>query len=177
MRRWFDANADGLFAFVHARVNQNRDVARDITQLVLGEALRSIGKFDPHRGRMDTWLRMQALNPIRKAQLRFSREHPMPEENALHKQWADAGSRELPAETMARAETRELVDETLQNLPDHYRDVLRSRYVEDASLADIASEHNSSISTVKPLLHRAREAFRTEFERLSAVQHHLPVAQ
>lgn len=176
MRRWFNANADGLFAFVYARVNQNREVARDITQQVLEQALRQIKKFDPDRGEMPTWLRMQALNPIRKAQKQLSREAPMPGEEALHKQWADAGSRELPSETLARAETRDLVDEALQNLPDHYRTVLRSRYVADASLADIASEQNSSISTVKPLLHRAREAFREEFQRLAAVRHRMPVA-
>jgi len=174
MRRWFDTNADGLFAFVHARVNKNRDVARDITQQVLGDALHNIKQFDPQRAGMATWLRMRALNPIRKAQTRLGREHAMPGEEALHRQWADAGSRELPAETLARAETRELVDATLRNLPDHYRSVLRSRYVEDASLADIASAQNSSVTTIKPLLHRAREAFREEFERLAAVRHRMP---
>lgn len=169
VRSWFDTHVDGLFAFVFPRVGGQREVARDVTQAVFTHSLDRMKHFDPARGSMSTWLRMNALNEIKRARRRLQRELAT-DPDVLVRDWAEADTRELPAEAMARCETRDLVDLTLHNLPDHYRSILRHRYLEDASLADIAARSNREVSSVKPLLHRAREAFRAEFQRLAAAQ-------
>ena len=45
----------------------------------------------------------------------------------------------------------------------HYEDVLRAKYVERKSVAEIASETNSTEKAVESLLTRARDAFRESY--------------
>jgi DNA-directed RNA polymerase specialized sigma24 family protein len=56
----------------------------------------------------------------------------------------------------------------LTNLPFRYHAALRRRYFEELSLHDMAILEGISEGAMKVLLHRARLAFRTAFETISA---------
>ena len=56
----------------------------------------------------------------------------------------------------------------LTNLPLRYQTALRRRYFEELSLHEIAALEGINEGAVKVLLHRARLAFRTAFETISA---------
>jgi len=78
------------------------------------------------------------------------------------------GSNSFPEELLAQKETAELVRMTMTNLPLRYQAALRRRYFEELSLHEIAALEGINEGAVKVLLHRARLAFRTAFETISA---------
>jgi RNA polymerase sigma-70 factor (ECF subfamily) len=78
--------------------------------------------------------------------------HPTPE-------WE--GSAE---ELLARRETREMVREAIDRLPDSYRAVLLLRDIEELSTEEAARLVGITENAVKIRLHRARQALRTLLE-------------
>jgi RNA polymerase sigma-70 factor (ECF subfamily) len=62
-----------------------------------------------------------------------------------------------------RREEAEQVARVLAELPEHYEAVLRAKYLDGASMADIAHERGESVKAVESLLSRAREAFRQAY--------------
>jgi RNA polymerase sigma-70 factor, ECF subfamily len=67
---------------------------------------------------------------------------------------------------MARAETRDLVNMTIANLPERYRTALMRKYVDGRTLETLAAELELSQDATKSLLARARRAFRATFSTL-----------
>ena len=65
LQAWFDDHVDGLYGFIYYRVGNDPDAAADVTQSTFERALESLGKFDPERGSMATWLRITSRNLIR----------------------------------------------------------------------------------------------------------------
>ena len=78
------------------------------------------------------------------------------------------GSDIFPEELLERKEIAELVRMALSNLPLRYQMALRRHYFEEFSLHEIAALEGINEGAVKALLHRARLAFRTAFETISA---------
>jgi RNA polymerase sigma-70 factor (ECF subfamily) len=73
----------------------------------------------------------------------------------------------LGDEVLAREETRDLVQMTIANLPDDYRDALERKYVRGESLRELAVAHACSESAAKSMLARARRAFKEAFATLA----------
>ena len=71
---------------------------------------------------------------------------------------------------LQRDETRELVSMTLANLPDHYREILDAKYLDEHSLETIAASRGATIDSIKSLLRRSRAAFKHTFQTLSDPQ-------
>ena len=69
-----------------------------------------------------------------------------------------------PDELLEQAETRQLVRDKIDQLPDEHRIVLILRDIEQVSTADTAQLLQLSNTTVKTRLHRARQALRTLLE-------------
>lgn len=65
-----------------------------------------------------------------------------------------------PEEAVEREETQRLVREGLYALPDHYRQVLILRELEQRSYAEIAEIAQLDVGTVKSRISRARQALR-----------------
>jgi RNA polymerase sigma-70 factor (ECF subfamily) len=70
---------------------------------------------------------------------------------ALLRDW-----REIPSETIERAEVREMLQQAVTSLPDIYRQVFLLRHVEEFSVTETAAALSISIASVKVHLHRAR---------------------
>jgi RNA polymerase sigma-70 factor (ECF subfamily) len=172
LRTWFDDHVDAVYGFVFYRVGNNPQSAADVTQATFERALERLADFDPQRGSMAAWLRVTSRNLIRD-HLNTSRRHvPLQDlwarlDAVLESHYSEIDDRDLPAEVLARAETRELVSITLANLPSHYREVLDAKYLEEQSLEAIATSRGASIDSIKSLLRRARAAFKHTFQTLA----------
>jgi RNA polymerase sigma-70 factor (ECF subfamily) len=171
--RWFDAYSDPVYGFIFYRVGRDADLAGDVAQETFVTALETIERFDPCRGEMFPWLTHIARNCIRKALRSRGRDGRLPDfwetvDHKLARAITGMGSDIFPEELLAQKEMAELVRMALTNLPFRYQIALRRRYFEELSLHEIAALEGISEGAVKVLLHRARLAFRTAFETISA---------
>jgi RNA polymerase sigma-70 factor (ECF subfamily) len=171
--RWFDAYSDPVYGFIFYRVGRDADLAGDVAQETFVTALETIERFDPRRGEMFPWLTHIARNCIRKALRSRDRDGLLPDfwetvDHKLVRAIDGIGSDIFPEELLAQKEIAELVRMALTNLPLRYQMALRRRYFEELSLHEIAALEGISEGAVKVLLHRARLAFRTAFETISA---------
>jgi len=171
--RWFDAYSDPVYGFIFYRVGRDADLAGDVAQETFVTALETIHRFNPNLGEMYPWLTHIARNCIRKALRRRDRDDVLPDfwktvDHKLTRAISGIGSDIFPEELLVRKETAELVRMALTNLPLRYQMALRRRYFEELSLHKIAALEGIKEGAVKVLLHRARLAFRTAFETISA---------
>jgi RNA polymerase sigma-70 factor (ECF subfamily) len=151
---WYDECYDGVYAYVLWRCGGLRDHADELVQETWLTAVRRLGTFDPGRGSFAGWVRGIAAALARNHFRRTIRRRALPLPPDL------AGP---PADDSQRREQAEQVAEALARLPEHYEAVLRAKYLDGASVADIAQARGDSPKAVESLLSRAREAFRCAF--------------
>ncbi len=157
----------GMVFNVAYRLTGNRGDAEDLAQEALVRAYRAMTTFDPSRPlapwlkRITTnaclnWLEMQKTRPQTTASdLGVTGE----DEDALDR-FADPGS--TPEQQIARAEQEQTIRTALAHLPARYRVVVELRHYQDLSYEEIAEALNTSLSTVKSDLFRARKKLETE---------------
>lgn len=151
-RTLYDEAFAGLYAYVLWRCGGLRERADEITQETWLTAVRRLRSFDPAAGSFAAWLRGITINLLRN---HFRREN----RRACRTQ-------PLVNEPLAEEEPREQAERiaaALAALPPHYEAVLRMKYLEGRSVADIAAERGESPKAVESLLSRARQAFRQEY--------------
>ena len=150
---------DGLYAYVRWRCAGLHDLADEIVQETWLVAVRRIRAFVPEKGSFAGWLRGIAANVIRnQLRRRVTHNHRAPIPVAVE---ASAD------ESLQQSEEAERIAHALAALPEHYEAVLRAKYLEGLSVAEIATEHGESSKAVESLLTRARAAFREVFQRRS----------
>jgi RNA polymerase sigma-70 factor, ECF subfamily len=173
IERFYDANVDGLYAFVFYRVGRDASLAEDVVQETFALALAKQAAYDPARGSVGSWLAVMSRNVIRD-HLRDHRRADQLQQTweridaTLAQTFAAMAERPLPGEVLERAETRDLVHMAIANLPEQYRSALTRKYVDGESLETLAGELGISVDATKSLLARARRAFRDTFATLSA---------
>jgi RNA polymerase sigma-70 factor (ECF subfamily) len=150
-RAWYDESFEALYAYVLWRCAGLRDVADEIVQETWLTAVRRVRRFAPEEGSFAGWLRGIAANLLRNHFRREARRRPPPAANGRAD---DEGERTDRAERIARA---------LASLSQRHEAVLRSKYLEGRSVADIADAWGESPKAVESLLTRAREAFRAAY--------------
>jgi RNA polymerase sigma-70 factor (ECF subfamily) len=149
-RAWYEASFESLYAYALWRCAGLRDVADEIVQETWLIAVRHVRRFDPERASFISWLRGIAGNLARN---HFRKEKRRPTV-ALE-------AAELPARRdMERREQAESIAQALAELPAHYEAVLRAKYLDQESVADIAAVRGESVKVVESLLTRARQALR-----------------
>jgi len=143
----------GLYAYVLWRCAGLRDRADEVVQETWLTAVRRLRAFDPAAGSFASWLRGIAANLLRNHFRREARRaritQPLQDEP-----FANDASSDDAAERIAVA---------LAALPEHYEAVLRSKYLEGQSVADIAAQRDESLKAIESLLTRARQAFREAY--------------
>jgi RNA polymerase sigma-70 factor (ECF subfamily) len=146
---------DGLYAYVRWRCSGLHDLADEIVQETWLIAVCRIRTFVPENGSFLGWLRGIAANVIRNhLRRRTPARGRVPV--AVTVQAAD--------DAMQRREEAEQVARALAALPEQYEAVLRAKYLEDQSVAEIAVERGESMKAVESLLTRARQAFRENYK-------------
>lgn len=167
----YDANVDGLYTFVFYRVGRDPSLAEDVVQETFAKALKRVDDYDSERGSVQSWLCTLSRNVIRdhlRAHRRAAELASMWErvDETLAQVFEALEQAPLSDEVIAREETRDLVNMTIANLPDHYRQALRQKYVEGDSVSELAKRLAVSEDAAKSLLARARRAFRETFSTL-----------
>jgi RNA polymerase sigma-70 factor, ECF subfamily len=155
-RALYDDSFAGLYAYARWRCGGLRETAEEVVQETWLTAVRRVADFEPARGSFASWLRGIAANLLRN---RFRRE-------ARH---AGASSSRVngrvePADSeLERREQAERVACALAELPERYEAVLRAKYLDGGTVAEIAAKWAESPKAIESLLTRARQAFRTAY--------------
>ncbi len=153
-RMLYDESFAGLYAYVLWRCAGQRDRADEAVQDAWLTAVRRVARFDPEAGAFAGWLRGIAANVLR---------------NQFRRERCRKSSRRLPdlADESGRlseaARQGERIAAALNSLPDRYEAVLRAKYLEGRSVADIAAGSGETPKAVESLLTRARQAFRDAY--------------
>jgi RNA polymerase sigma-70 factor (ECF subfamily) len=153
-RAWYDAEYPGLEAYVLWRCGGLRDSADDVIQETWLTAVRKVRAFDPETGGFHQWLCGIAANVLRN-HLRSRRRRPGHE--GLN------GIEGRSDTALADRERAERVAAALAALPERYEAVLRMKYLDRMSVADMAAARGETEKAVESLLSRARAAFREAY--------------
>jgi len=160
-----------------------RDVARlmgsdaasvaDVVQETFLAAARSAGNFNPRRGSLWVWLwtiaKRQVALHYRKGRQRSALVQAQAWWNSLNGQKDDwlQGVEKPPVDVLESRELAELVRCTLEELPAEYQVLLMAKYVDGASIEQVADQVKGSRIGTRSKLARARKAFRKVFARLT----------
>ena len=163
-----------LYRFCLYRVGRDAHLCEDVVQETLVRAIRELDRYEPARADGDIfgWLTGLARNEIRRA---LSRREGAASLEALWMRMdrellavlGKLESRPFDEEVLRRAETREIVNAAMAQLPPRYGAALEAKYVAGRSVRDIARSLELSEKAVESLLARARAAFRTAFLALA----------
>ena len=157
----YDENFDALSGYVLWRSGGRGDWADEIVQECWLTAVRRIRRFDPGRGTFLDWLRGIAANLVRN-QVRRLRRRPqqVPAEGTPV---ADPGG----GSPLEDRETSTRIAAALAALSDSHEAVLRAKYLDGRSVAEIAAAWSQTPKAVESLLGRAREKFREHYGLLT----------
>jgi RNA polymerase sigma-70 factor (ECF subfamily) len=143
--------------------------ADDVVQDAFLSAFASIDSFVAG-SRLSTWLHRITVN----AALMKIRSRSRRPETALNglPEFDVSGHHTRPvpawaadaADRAAIGETRQLVRDAIDRLPESYRQILLLRDIEEYDTAEVAQMLDCSVANVKTRLHRARQALRTVLE-------------
>lgn len=162
----YDRNFDALYSYVHWRCAGLTDVTEEVVQETWMTAVRRVRHFDPQRGRFCPWLRGIAANILRNEFRKAnSKLHGIP---SLPADVAVSAPPEIALEERERAAQ---IAAALATLPLHYEEVLRAKYVDQMTVAQIAESRHETLKSVESLLTRAREAFRSEYRQREQGSH------
>jgi len=152
-----------ILAFiVHMLNNTNLDhIAEDLCQETFYKAYRSLHSFRDVEASFSTWLYTIARNSVL-SELRKSRNSEVYLEDS--KVDPTATWERLPEYELLRSEREKLVRLAIENLPEKQRVAIILREYEDKDYKEIADLLNSSVSSVKSLLFRARSSIKSQLE-------------
>ncbi len=163
-----------LYRFCFYRLGGDSHLTEEVVQETLVRAIRELEKYEPVRakGNILGWLTGLARNEIRRA---LGQEGAAVNFQALWDKldddlrglYSQIESEPLAHDVIDREETREMVNATMAQLPDKYREALEAKYVAGKSVRDMAATLRMSEKAVESQLTRARKAFRATFAALS----------
>ena len=152
-----------LLNFVY-RTTGDRERAEDLVQEVFVRVYRHIHRFDRSR-KFSTWIYTIASN-LAKNELRNRSRNPLVLFQTIRRNWEDddrplqfedPGSR--PDDLYRKRHLREAVEDAVEKLPPHHRNVFVLRELEGKSYEEIAEITSCNLGTVKSRLNRARNSF------------------
>lgn len=153
----YDSAFQSLYRFVFTRTRRNESLTEEVIQECWMTAVRKIRRFDPKTGSFESWMTGIAHNMLRNTQRAETRRRTTTEVEL-----------DLILDPVSEAPGLEMTEQiglALTELPARYQSVLRARYTEQQSVAEIAAATNQSLKTIESLLSRARSAFRKAFAR------------
>ena len=154
-RTWYDESFDELLRYVRWRCGGRKDWADEIVQDTWLTAVRRIRRFDPRKGPFLAWLRGIAANLLRNELRRRRRAAKFLQ--SPDGQISESGAGDLDWEDRRRQEE---VAAALDALSEREEAVLRAKYLDGLSVAEIAAARGETPKAVESLLTRARQAFR-----------------
>ncbi len=166
----YDRYRDRLVHFI-SRKTGDRDRAEDLVQEAFIRVTRHLHRFDQSK-KFSTWIYTICSN-LAKNELRNRSRSPLvlfqkltthwePDHRPL--QFEDLGSR--PDDMYRKRYLQMIVEQTVEQLPEHHKLVFKLRELEGKSYEEIADITGVNLGTVKSRLHRARTSFAERIEPL-----------
>ncbi len=157
-----------LYRFVYYQVGGSSDDAQDVLQDALIAALKSLRSY---RGESSlySWLCGVAWNKaadFRRREYRIAQVEQRSIKEVCETKEMDPNP--VPDNVLLRQENKEQVQQTLEALPEHYRQVLVLKYAEELPVEAIAQIMKRTFKSTESLLTRARSAFRESFVGVTA---------
>lgn len=164
---FFECHFPGLYRFALARLGGNEDAAEEVAQATLCKAIRKIATYRGEAA-LFTWLCTfcrHEISAYHRAHGRIAAEIDLAEDDPRVRAALDSfvAGIDRPDDAAARREIGRLVQVVLDRLPANYGSALEWKYLEGASVKEIANRLNLSPKAAESLLTRAREAFRDGF--------------
>jgi RNA polymerase sigma-70 factor, ECF subfamily len=157
-----------LLNFIYRTIG-DREKAEDLVQEVFIRVYRHIHRFDRSK-KFSTWVYTIASN-LAKNELRNRSRNPLVLFQTIKSNWEDEERPLQFEDTTARPDDlyrkrhlRQLVEDTVAQLPEHHRQVFVLRELEGKSYEEIAEITDCNLGTVKSRLNRARNAFASIIE-------------
>lgn len=140
---------------------QLEDMAEDLCQETFYKAFRSLHSFRDHEAAFSTWLYTIARNSVL-SELRKSRNSEVYlEDNKID---PSSGIDRLPEYHLLQTERERMVRMAIDSLPAKQRQAIILREYEEKDYKEIADILDSSVSSVKSLLFRARMSIKIQLE-------------
>jgi RNA polymerase sigma-70 factor (ECF subfamily) len=159
-----------LYHFCLYRLGKDVHRTEEVVQETLARALRQLEQYEPERsgGNVFPWLTGLARNEISRVLNRERHQVSLDElwgrmDRELLSLFERLEAEPLADDLLVREETRELVNMAMSQLPPSYREALQAKYLEGASVRDMADQARTTEKAVESLLSRARQAFRATF--------------
>ena len=152
-----------LLNFIYRTIG-DRERAEDLVQEVFIRIYRHLHRFDQTK-KFSTWAYTIASN-LAKNELRNRSRNPLVLFQAIKKHW-DADHRPLqfedsssrPDDMYRKRHLRALVEQSVEQLPEHHRVVFVLRELEGKTYEEIAEITGCNLGTVKSRLNRSRANF------------------
>lgn len=152
-----------LLNFIYRTIG-DREKAEDLVQEVFIRVYRHLHRFDRSK-KFSTWVYTIASN-LAKNELRNRSRNPLVLFQTITKNWQDeerplqfedTGNR--PDDLFRKRDVRQKVEQAVEMLPEHHRNVFVLRELEGKSYEEIAEITQTNLGTVKSRLNRARNSF------------------
>jgi RNA polymerase sigma-70 factor, ECF subfamily len=156
-------------------ITRNPADAEEVVQDVFLTVVRKGGSFEGQAA-LATWIYRVTTNAAlnrrrgKRRELEVSLEEHLPQYTEDGHRAGDrsdllADWSSTPEQQVLSGESRRVLENAIDSLPDHYRAVLVLRDVEELSNEEVASIVGDSLASVKSRLHRARMALREQLTR------------
>jgi RNA polymerase sigma-70 factor (ECF subfamily) len=143
----------------------NPSLAEELVQKTVFDAVRGRNTYDCQKGTAQEWIFGIARNNIR---LEIRKRASRPSVDGDISVYIELIDREaLPDEILEKNETAEIVRNTLAGLEDKEQAVLKAKYLEELSAAQIAERLEMTEKGVHDLLYRARNSLRDRLKQLA----------
>jgi len=143
----------------------NPSLAEELVQKTVFDAVRGRNTYDSQKGTAQEWIFGIARNNIR-LEIRKRASRPSVDGDiSIYIELIDAEP--LPDEILEKSETAEIVRNGLATLNDKEQTVLKAKYLEELSAAQIADRLEITEKAVHDLLYRARNSLRDRLRKLS----------
>jgi RNA polymerase sigma-70 factor, ECF subfamily len=150
-----------VYRFARAMTGSD-EIAEDVTQEVFVVLIRHLGRYQPERAALGTYLYGVVRNVSRERLRRDRRFLSLPSKAAS---WQSEMHSDDPFQVMAIAETGAQMRRALAGLPVKYREVVILCDLHDLAYAESAAILGTSTSTVRSRLHRGRHLLRRRLSR------------
>jgi RNA polymerase sigma-70 factor, ECF subfamily len=164
---WYNETFDDLYQYVRWRCGGRRDWADEIVQETWLTAVRRIRHFDPRQAGFLAWLRGIAANLLRNHLRKQRTLTVLQQAVGRHTGGNGEDASQQHHDRQQEIEHREArVATALEALAEREEAVLRAKYLDGLSVADIAASSNETTKAIESLLTRARQAFRSVYRTL-----------
>jgi RNA polymerase sigma-70 factor, ECF subfamily len=165
--RFFEEYFPRLYRFVARRVDEA--ACEDVVQETMIKAMKNLASYRGEAA-LFTWLcqigRNEISNYFQRNGRRLQSQHSLDDDPQIRAALESLDSGQLDVND--RLAIEQIVQLTLDYLPEKYSRLLEWKYLEGLSVQEIAARMNTGMVTVQSLLARARSAFRQSYRDLAS---------